>query len=50
MNLIDPVNAILYAMAITTIVLIITFILVIVILIAEWMGCNIPDWMKKLKK
>lgn len=46
----DPVNAILYAIAITTIVLIITFILVIVIVIAEWMGYNIPDWMKKLKK
>lgn len=46
----DPVNAVLCAIAITTIVLIITFILVIAILIAEWMGYNIPDWMKKLKK
>ena len=46
----DPVNAILYAIAITTIVLIITFILVTAIVIAEWMGYNIPDWIKKLKK
>ena len=46
----NPVNAVLCAIAITTIVLIITFILVIAMLIVEWMGYDIPDWMKKLKK
>lgn len=46
----NPVNTVLCAIAITTIVLIITLVLVIAILIAEWMGYNIPDWMQKLKK
>lgn len=46
----NPVNMVLYAIAITIILLIVAIALVVIIEFVELMGYNIPDWVKKLKK
>lgn len=46
----NSVNIILYAMAAILVILVFTAALVLFVYLAEWMGCDIPNWMKKIKR
>lgn len=46
----NPVYIVLYAMATILVLFVLVAALVLFIYLAEWMDCDIPNWMKKLKK